>query len=272
MEPRDGFVTANGLRFHYLEWGAPSSPPLLLLHGFGNQAHIWDPFAQTVAGRYRVFALDSRGHGDSDHAAEYDDQLNADDTLAVVEDLGLQRPTLIGFSMGAANAMIVLSRRPELVERLVLVDRGPESDPRGRERMARAMSQVRGAFPNREEALAYTRLANPRRSEELVQASLAHAFRQLPDGSYELKSDQKLRDRFLGHAGSGTDLWKCLDAVRCPTLIVRGGESDVLPAAVAEKMVQMLPDASLVVVPHAGHTVMLDNPAEFNRVVGAWLP
>jgi pimeloyl-ACP methyl ester carboxylesterase len=271
-EPRDGFVQANGLRLHYCEWGHASKPPLLLLHGFGNQAHIWDPFAETVVDRFHIYALDSRGHGDSDHAGEYGDTHNADDTVAVIDALGLTRLTLIGFSMGAANAMILISRRPDIVERLVIVDRGPESDPRGRERMARAISQARATFPDRDEALAYIRMANPRRSEALVQASLQHAFRALPDGTYQLKYDQKLRDRFMGHGGSGVDLWNCLEAVKCPTLIVRGGESDILPPAVAERMVDMLPDARLEIVPGAGHTVMLDNPEGFNRVVGAFLP
>lgn len=272
MEPRDGFVQANGLRLHYCEWGDPAKPPLLLLHGFGNQAHIWDPFLETVGDRYHAFALDSRGHGDSDHADAYGDSLNADDTMAAIDALGLTRFTLIGFSMGAANAMIVISRRPGLVERLVLVDRGPESDPRGRERMARAISQARTVFPNREEALAYIRMANPRRSEDLVQSSLRHAFRERPDGGFELKYDQKLRDRFMGHGGSGVDLWKCLEAIKCPTLLVRGGESDILPPAIADRMVAMLPDARLEIVPGAGHTVMLDNPSGFNQVVGAFLP
>ena len=272
MEPRDGFVEANGLRFHYLEWGDDAHPPLLLLHGFGNQAHIWDPFAETVCERYHIFALDSRGHGDTDHTVAYGDELNAGDTLAVCATLGLSRLTLIGFSMGAANAMIVISRRPELVERLVLVDRGPESNPAGRARMSRAISQAVEAFASREDALAYIRLANPRRSEDLVQASLGHAFREQPDGAYVLKYDRKLRERFLGHGGSGVDLWKCLEAVRCPTLLVRGGESDILAPEIAERMVGMLPDARLEVVPNAGHTVMLDNPAGFNRVVGAFLP
>lgn len=272
MEPREGYVDANGLRLHYLEWGSAGDQPLLLLHGFGNQAHIWDPFADTVCDRYHIYALDSRGHGDSDHAEAYGDELNAGDTLAVCDALGLSRITLVGFSMGAANALIVISRRPGLVDRLVLVDRGPESNPEGRARMSRAISQARSAFPNRDEALAYIRMANPRRSEDLVQASLRHAFRELPDGSYQLKYDQKLRERFLGHTGSGVDLWTCLEAVRCPTLLVRGGESDILAPTVAERMVAMLPDARLEVVPNAGHTVMLDNPSGFNRVVGAFLP
>jgi pimeloyl-ACP methyl ester carboxylesterase len=271
VEPRDGFVQANGLRLHYLEWGEQDKPVLLLLHGFGNQAHIWDLFADTVAGRYHVFALDQRGHGDSDHAGEYGDEPNAADTLAVCDALGFSRLTLVGFSMGGANAMIVTSRRPELVERLVIVDRGPESDPRGRERMARALSQARNVFPNRDEALAYIRLANPKRPEELVQRSLNYAFREQPDGSYQLKFDQKLRDRFGAHRGPRADLWKCLEAIRCPVLLVRGGDSDILAPEIADKMIAMLPDAQMVVVPGAGHTVMMDNPTGFNEAVGSWL-
>lgn len=272
MDPSDGFVQANGLQLHYLEWGSASNPPLLLLHGFGNEAHIWDRFAPTVSERYHVFALDSRGHGDSDHAGEYGDELNASDTIAVCEALGLQKLSLVGFSMGGGNAIILTSRQPERVERLVIVDRGPVSNPRGRERMNQAVSQAKSVFPNAEEALAYIRLANPRRPEELVQSSLQHAFRALPGGSYELKYDQKLREGRTSHRGSAVDWWKCLGEIRCPTLIVRGGESDILAQDVAEKMLTVLPQATLEVVPGAGHPVMMDNPEGFNRVVSAWLP
>lgn len=272
MTPNDGFVQANGLRLHYLEWGSADHPPLLLLHGFGNQAHMWDLFAPTVAGRYHVYALDSRGHGDSDHAQEYGDELNASDTAAVIDALGLRRLTLVGFSMGGANAMIVTSRQPDLVERLIIVDRGPHGGEAGRQRMARALSQARATFPNRDEALAYIRLANPKRPEELVQRSLDHAFRAQPDGSYQLKYDQKLRDRFMAGSAAGVDLWKCLEGIHCPVLIVRGGDSDVLLPDVAETMVQMLPNARLEVVPGAGHNVAQDQPDAFNRVAGAFLP
>lgn len=270
MEPRDGFVAANGLRFHYLAWGAPAQPPLLLLHGFGNEAHIWDVFAPLVAERYQVIALDSRGHGDSDHADEYGDEHNVADFRAILEALGIDRLSLIGFSMGGGTATLFTSRQPERVERLVIVDRGPETDPRGRERMQRAISKARDRFATREEALAYIRLANPKRPEELVQKSLNHAFRVCDDGSYELKQDRKLR-RAFGHRGSSEDGWAALDAIRCPTLIVRGGDSDILAADVAEKMAKRMANARLEVVPHAGHPVMMDNPPEFNRVVAAFL-
>ena len=270
MDPRDGFLQANGLRFHYLEWGAADSPPLLLLHGFGNEAHIWDRFAPLVAERYRVIALDSRGHGDTDHAGEYGDEHNVADFVAILEAFGIQQLTLVGFSMGGGTSILFTSRQPERVRRLVIVDRGPETNPRGRERMARAVSQARDTFLNREEALAYIRLANPKRPEELVQASLDHAFRAKPDGSYELKYDRKLRQGF-GHRGTSADLWAAVEAISCPTLLVRGGDSDILAQDVAERMVQRMANARLEVVPNAGHPVMTDNPPEFNRVVSAFL-
>lgn len=271
MDPRDGFIQANGLRFHYLEWGSVANPPLVLLHGFGNEAHIWDRFAPTVSERYHVRALDSRGHGDSDHAAEYGDELNAADTIAVCDALGLQRLALVGFSMGGGNAILVTSGQPERIERLVIVDRGPVSNPAGRERMLRAVSQAKSVFASADEALAYIRLANPRRPEDLVEASLSHAFRQRPDGSYELKYDPKLREGRAAHRGSAVDWWARLKAIKCPMLIIRGGESDILTQAVAEEMLTVLPGATLEVVPGAGHTVMMDNPVGFNQAVAPWL-
>jgi pimeloyl-ACP methyl ester carboxylesterase len=154
----------------------------------------------------------------------------------------------------------------------VIVDRGPEGNPRGRERLAETVAQARAIFPNRQEAAAYVRQANPRRSPEAVEASLTYAFREQPDGSFSLKYDQRLRDRFLEREGSGVDLWQAIDHISCPVLIVRGGESDVLSDEVARKMQARLPNALYETVPGAGHTVMLDNPPGFNAVVEPFFP
>lgn len=270
---RDGLVDANGLRFHYLEWGRPRAPALLLLHGFGNQAHMWDGFAPIVAAHYRVVALDSRGHGDSDHAEDYGDELNVADTLGVVEALGLTSMDLVGFSMGGAQAMAIAGRRPDMVRRLVIVDRGWPSaaGQQGRERIARVVSRARDTFPDAPQALAYIRSANPRWPEDRVQGALLHAFRAQPDGSYALKYDRRLRERFAAGGLRGLDIEACWRALRCPVLLIRGAESDVLPAAVAEQMVVELPHAQLHVVSGAGHNVPVDNPAGFNAAARAFL-
>ena len=133
MQPRSRRVPgAHGLDLHLLEWSA-EGVPLLLLHGFGNEAHIWDDFAPEVAPHYRTLALDHRGHGDSawDPLRPYDHNAMVDDVERVAEALGLGRLVLIGHSLGGRIATLLAARHPERMAGLVLVDIGPELDPRG---------------------------------------------------------------------------------------------------------------------------------------------
>ena len=125
--PRDGEVEAGGLRFHYLEWGRNDAPPALLLHGIGQQCHSWDFISLALSDRYRIIALDARGHGDTQWPDDGDYSLEAHqrDLDAVVEAMGLKDFVLIGHSMGGRNGYVFASRRPELVKALVIVDTGP---------------------------------------------------------------------------------------------------------------------------------------------------
>ncbi len=102
MEPRSRHMTgAHGIAIHVLEW-SQQGVPLLLVHGFGNEAHIWDEFAPQVAPYYRVLALDLRGHGDSgkDPERRYDYQDHVADLEAVIDGLGVDRVVLVGHSLG----------------------------------------------------------------------------------------------------------------------------------------------------------------------------
>ena len=125
--PQDGEVEAGGLRFHYLEWGKKDAPPVLLLHGIAQQCHSWDFISLALSDKYRIIALDARGHGDSQWPGDSDYSLEAHqrDLDAVVEALCLKDFVLIGHSMGGRNGYIFTSRRPELVKALVIVDTGP---------------------------------------------------------------------------------------------------------------------------------------------------
>ncbi|MHB8619136.1 MAG: alpha/beta fold hydrolase [Chloroflexota bacterium] len=267
----DGSIHAHGLIFHYLEWGSPDSPPLVLLHGFGNQAHLWDGFAPTAAARHHVYAFDLRGHGDTEHAETYGNRLNAQDLEALVDALSLAPFGLVGFSMGGIASMLYASDHPNAVSRLVLVDVGPEMDPRGLARLKATIGQARSTFATRDETLAYIRLANPRMSEGLVVQALGYAFRPRSDGSYEMKYDERLRASF-GRGGTGSaSLWERLTRIGCPTLIVRGEDSDLFMHDTALRMLDVLPDARLETVAGAGHAAMLDNPEGFNAAVGAFL-
>jgi pimeloyl-ACP methyl ester carboxylesterase len=124
---------SHGLELHVLEW-SQEGVPLVLLHGLGNEAHLWDDFVPAVAPHYRVLALDQRGHGDSDWdpEARYDAESMTDDLESVLRAFDIDRLVLVGFSMGGRVAMTFAGRHPERLAGLVstLHSDGRPSRPR----------------------------------------------------------------------------------------------------------------------------------------------
>lgn len=268
---REEFVDTPEIRLRYLEWGDPAGEPLLLLHGIGQTAHTWAYFATAIKHRYRVIAIDQRGHGDSGWApdSDYSTTAHGRDLDAVIERLKLAAFALIGFSMGGRNAMGLASRHPAKVSRLVIVEAGPER-PRPGASQARQFMSGADLASSVEDFVERAIRFNPRRSREALRESLLHNLRQLPGGAWTWKYDPILRDpnRRLSPWG---DLWQALAKIGCPTLIVRGADSPVLPPEQAARMVETIPDARIVTISAAGHTVMGDNPVEFEAKVKAFL-
>ena len=101
-------------RFHFLEWGNPAAPPVVLLHGGHQSAHSWDLVSLHLARHYHVFALDQRGHGDSEWArdVEYSNHTMSLDALAFLDAMGLEQPVLIGHSMGGRNSLLLTKQNP----------------------------------------------------------------------------------------------------------------------------------------------------------------
>src|SRR5205807_1207779 len=126
LRPLDRYLLVEGLRLHVLDWGGDGRTPLLLLHGFTGHAHAWDTLSIALQPHFHVYALDARGHGDSDPADAYNAIAAFDDISGVVDQLGLRALVLVGLSMGGRNAMYFTSKRPGLVQKLVIVDIGPE--------------------------------------------------------------------------------------------------------------------------------------------------
>src|SRR5262249_40160647 len=116
----DGYVTANGLRLHYLDWGDPAKPAMILIHGNARHAHTFDRIVPECTRDYRVIALDMRGHGDSAWSAEgaYLVEDHVKDLEAVVRELGLRRVTLMGNSTGGRVVQVYTGLHPDNVERL----------------------------------------------------------------------------------------------------------------------------------------------------------
>ena len=116
---RDETVTLDGLRLHYRDWGDPTAPPVVLLHGYTQHARCWDTVAPALADRFRVLALDQRGFGESDWAADYHELRLVADLAGFVETLGLATVSLVGFSIGGSAAISYAQLYPDRVERLV---------------------------------------------------------------------------------------------------------------------------------------------------------
>ena len=273
--PGDRVVQANGLSFHYLDWGSLDSPPVLLLHGFAQTCHSWDFVSLSLSDRFRVIALDQRGHGDTQWAADGDYSADAyqSDIHAVVEALGLTDLVLIGLSMGGRNAFTYAATHPEKTRALVIVDSAPETRSAGTSNITRFVQQD-DELDSIDDFVERVRKYNTRRPVEQIRGSIRHNVKQLPSGKWTWKYDRRLRTgrrSALPGADLVAQLWGHIESLQCPTLVVRGGQSDVVDQDTAAEMVRRMPDGRLATVDGAGHLVMGDNPAGFERAVTAFL-
>jgi len=266
---RETTIEARGLRFACLEWGAPSAPPMVLLHGLTGHAHTWDHMAPALAEQYRVLVPDQRGHGDTQHAESYATQDFVDDLAALTEHWEIDRFILVGLSMGGHNAMAFAAAYPERVSHLVVIDIPPKMD-RARAPNWDVISKLAETghrrFVTFDEAFAAARAGNPTAPDENLRYRTRLNLNTHADGTMTLKYDPRAPARW-----QPADLTETLSAIAAPVLIVRGGLTTVLPRETAERMTSLLRDAELVEVPDSGHSVPTDRPEKLTPIVLAWL-
>ena len=274
---------AQGLTLHALSWSQEGTP-LVFLHGFGNDCHVWDESAPLVAPHYRTLAFDMRGHGDSDCDPEgrYDHGTMALDVEAALDSLGIDRLVLVGHSMGGRVAMHFAGDHPERMAGLVIVDSGPDLDTRGTTRIRMESESAELAFDSVRE---YERLLielYPAAKPTTMAKMARHWLRKRPDGKFEPKLDPSFRkwrtpeqsaDEMRAYMKEQSEkLWQALETVPCPTLVVRGAASDVLSAETADRMADdVLANGELVVIARSSHSVMLDNTEGFNEALSAFV-
>ena len=271
--PRDHFVTLNGLRLHYLEWGEASRPWLFLLHGFASNAHTWDQQADVLCKRFHVVALDQRGHGDSEWARDgYDQHRYVRDFAALADALGAPRFALVGHSMGGIHAIEYAARHLDRVERLAAVDIGPDM-PKGSAAIPREVQRPPEVFASVDAVYQFMQPADPPAPADVLRHRARHAVRQQPDGVWTWKYDPVLRSpkRPVRRVAPPVVVWDMLAAITCPALVVRGERSNILDRHQAERMAATFPDARLVEIANAGHRVMLDNHPAFLAALEGFL-
>ncbi|MDB5241955.1 MAG: alpha/beta hydrolase [Spirosoma sp.] len=262
--------------------GDPGHPPVLLLHGGGQTRHSWGDTARRLAeaGWYAI-APDARGHGDSDWSPEghYGIDYLAHDLRSIMAQLN-QKPALVGASMGGMTALIAEGERTTkepLSTALVLVDIAPKSEQKGIERIFAFMSSNHDGFASLDEAA------------EAVAAYLPH--RPRPSDNSRLEKNLRLRNsstgepRYYWHwdpimlngwqkittpykqTGNEERLYNAARALTVPTLIVRGGISDVVSEKVMDEFLDKVPHVQSVSVANAGHMVAGDSNHAFTRAV-----
>jgi len=266
-------VRVNGITLHYLDWGPAGAPPVVLLHGITGHARVWDHLAERLVPGRRVLALDQRGHGDSDPAPDDDYRVAtmADDVAAFAGSLELDRFALLGHSMGGRIAIQYAAAHAARLERLIIVDIGPDIELAGLQRVRDMMAKSPERIESEEWAVEYIRRTNPLQDVDLLRQRVHHGLKRLADGELTWKYAKGLRDMMRAGQRDAVDLWEPLARIPCPTLVVRGAESDILSPEVAKKMTERLPDGRLVEIPGAAHTVPADRPDDFVRHVRAFL-
>jgi len=264
--PSDRTLHHAGLRLHLLDWGSAGCPPLLLLHGAAQTAHSFDEVAPALARTHHVIALDQRGHGDSDWAPRYDRDAFASDIAAVLDAHGWDAATLIAMSLGGLNAIAFAAEQPARVHALVVVDVVPTVARAGKEAIGKQLAIH--SFETFDAAVEHARAFNPRRTVANIRERLHHAMRKDASGHWVYKFDPAIG----GAAGRDPEsLWWAVGRLRCPVLLLRGAESNILTADGAERFVRTVPGSATAVVPGAGHSVMGDNPPGFLAAVQPFL-
>jgi esterase len=263
--PTDRDVLLGRMRIHYLDWGGAAKRAIVFLHGGGLNAHTWDVICLALRPRFRCYALDLRGHGDSEWSPNLRYGLDeyARDLAAFIEERSLEHVVLVGSSLGGLVSLRYASDHAFKLALLVIVDIGPtlleDGTIRIRQFMSQAVeSQTFDAF------VAQAAAFNPKRDLTLLRSNLFHNLRQWPDGSWAWKYDRRHRGRWpRAVEAQRLQLWEGVGRIDCDTLVLRGGRSDVFSALNAEELSRSLPNGSWLEVPEAGHTIHADNPAGF---------
>jgi len=276
VEPeRSRFVESLGLRINVVEWGDPAAPPLLLHHGFWDHARSFATLAPLLARRFRVAAMDSAGHGDSDWAGAYAWYAHVHCVVAVMRSLGAP-VHLVGHSMGGGQVVDAARALPEMVRQVVNIDGfgpppfSPEEESRLVERFGAHLDQRRAAaerldwrpYAELDQLVERRRAQNPRLSREWLRYFAYHGARQSDDG-WRWKADPLLAQGF----GPWRPEWIAHGYARlgAPMLAVTGSEDDTwgpLPDAILAPRLAGVAQLRRVTIGGAGHFVHIERPRE----------
>ena len=266
--PADRFVTVNGLRIHYVDWGNPTARPLILIHGLDRVSRTFDHLATHFAARYHVIAIDMRGHGDSgwDPEGRYLVEDHVGDVEGLVQQLGLKNITIWGNSTGGRVAQVFAGKHPDLVSAVISEDVGPERPRQIADNYSRRVAQEEAGWATEEELLAQLRKTNAGVSDAVLVPYVRYGTKRRADGRLVWKRDPQLVKGFVA-----TDLWRYVREIKAPILYVIGGRSTIVPLETQDELKKTLPRVRIVTMPGLGHYPSDEKPQEFLAIVDEFL-
>ena len=259
-------------RVVYYEWGDPAYMRVAIcVHGVGRNGRDFDVLAETLASTHRVLAVDMPGRGNSDWLADANDYVfptYLTTLTALIARSGAETVDWIGTSMGGLLGIVIAAQPNSPIARLVANDVGPTIEPAALERISGYFG-LDPTFATYAEVEAYIR-------------QVSAPFGPLSDAQWEFLTRTNVRQRPDGRWGPGYDpgiavpfrntaappnLWPMWDAIRCPTLVLRGAESDLLSAATAQQMRERGPRPAVIEFAGVGHAPMLLSAEQIRPVV-----
>jgi len=273
-DPMHTWPGVGGVRLAGDSWGDPDGPLVLLQHGGGQTRHAWKGAGEKLGqAGYHAIAFDARGHGDSDWApdGQYGQDVMVEDLKCVIAALGNKRPVLVGASMGGGTSLVAVGEDHVDATALVMVDIGPRIEPDGIDKIRAFMTLKPEGFTSLQEVADAIASYQPQRVRPKSLDGLAKNVRLGSDGKYHWHWDPQFRAGRFDLEKRQQRLEACSRNLTLPTLMVRGGLSDVLSEEGAQHFLKLCPHAEYVNVTGAGHMVAGDRNDVFGTSVIAFL-
>ena len=263
-------IEVLGCPVHYLRWGDPENPGLVLVHGGAAHAYWWSFLAPLLVRHYSVVALDLSGHGDSGRRDLYPRRTWADEVMAVSRDARfVSPPILVGHSMGGLVSIVAAALHGEDLAGAILVDAPVKKpDPESQEGFRGRSFRNPKTYPDCATAREHFRLVPPQPCEnQFILDFIADKSLREVDGGYTWKFDPNVFTLAQPEA-----MHEHLANVRCRVALFRGEHSYVVPPETGEYMYQLLRrNAPLVDIPEAHHHLIVDQPLAFIAALRALL-
>ena len=275
------------LRLHYVDWGNPEGPPMILIHGGRDHCRNWDWIAEHFKDEYHIIAPDLRGHGDSQWVigSSYNQIDYVYDIAQLLNQKNMTPCVVIGHSLGGSISLLYTALHPQNVSKLIAIEgMGPPPSMLEErlnkpldERLHDWMKDLRGLsarqvrrYDSLEDAYERMQSENPHLSESQARHLTIHGSNQNEDGTYSWKFDNYVR-AFPPTGLPMEEVWKLYGQIQCPTMLVRGLESWASDPVADGRTGQFTCPLTVETFADAGHWVHHDQLDAFVKAVRGFL-